>query len=322
MNPLILYGIIFVIALLSLELIFFAIRMIRNPDRAEVRRRLRMSLEGFDEKEATDLYKKNLLSDIPFLNRILQFFPGIDSIRLELEQANVNFTLGLLVLLSLTLGLLGFLVGMFWNQGKLISLLIALIFAYLPKIYVGYKKRKRMAKFEEQLPEALGLIARALRSGHAFTSGMKLAADEFPDPLGPEFDETLDEINFGINVADALKNLAHRVDCADLKFFVVSVILQRETGGNLSEIMENLATLIRERFKFRGKIKVLTAEARMSATVLYILPVVLAAYLFFFQNDFIRPLYTDPIGKILLVITAVLMILGYFIIKRIIKIEV
>lgn len=166
------------------------------------------------------------------------------------------------------------------------------------------------------------MIARALRSGHAFTSGMKLAADEFPDPIGPEFNETLDEINFGINVSEALKNLALRVDCPDLKFFVVSVILQRETGGNLAEIIENLAHLIRERFKFRGKVRVLTAEAKMSATVLYILPFLLAAYLFFFENQFIRPLYTDPIGKMLLVITAILMAVGYFIIKQIIKIEV
>lgn len=322
MNPFILYGIIFIIALLSLELVFFAYRMIRYPDRAEVRRRLRMSMQDFDEKEAANLYKKNLLSDIPFLNRILPLLPGIERIRLVLEQANVQFTLGFLVLLSVTLGLLGFLVGMFYNQGRLVSIVIGVAFAYLPKFYVSYKKKKRMAKFEQQLPDALGLIARALRSGHAFTSGMKLAAEEFPDPIGPEFNETLDEINFGINVSDALKNLAHRVDCPDLKFFVVSVILQRETGGNLAEIIEGLAKLIRERFKFRGKIRVLTAEAKMSAAVLYILPFLLAAWLFFFQNEFIRPLYTDPIGKILLGITAFLMFIGYLLIKKIIKIEV
>lgn len=322
MNPFILYGIIFVIALLSLELVFFSYRMIRYPDRAAVRRRLRMSLETFDEKEAANLYKKNLLSDIPFLNRIMPLFPGVESARLALEQANVQFTLGFLILLSLTLALVGFLLGMLWNQGVLISLMIAVAFAFLPKIYVGYKKRKRMGKFEQQLPDALGLIARALRSGHAFTSGMKLAADEFPDPLGPEFNETLDEINFGVNVAEALKNMANRIECTDLKFFVVSVILQRETGGNLAEIIEGLAHLIRERFKFRGKIRILTAEARMSATVLYLMPFFLAAYLFFFQNQFIRPLYTDPIGKVLIAITAVLMVVGYFIIKQIIKIEV
>lgn len=140
MNPFILYGIIFVIALLTLELLFFSYRMIRYPDRAAVRRRLRMSLESFDEKEAANLYKKNLLSDIPFLNKILPLLPGVESVRLTLEQANVQFTLGFLILLSFTLGLLGFLGGMFFNQGQLVSFLIGLALAYLPKIYVSYKK--------------------------------------------------------------------------------------------------------------------------------------------------------------------------------------
>ena len=131
---------------------------------------------------------------------------------------------------------------------------MAVVAASLPLFYVQDPKKKReWPDLKNSSPKDWDLIARALRAGHAFTSGMKLAADEFGDPLGPEFEETLDEINFGVSVPDALKNLARRVDCPDLKFFVVSVILQRETGGNLAEIIENLAHLIRERFKFRGK---------------------------------------------------------------------
>lgn len=322
MNPFILYGIIFIFALLILELIFFSYRMIRYPDRAEVRRRLRMSLEGFDEKEAANIYKKNVLSDIPFLNRILPYFPGVEGARLLLEQGNVQFTLGFLVMLSMTLGLSGYLAALMLGQGHLVGLLAGAVTFMIPNMYVRYKKNKRMAKFEEQLPDALGLIARALKSGHAFTSGMKLAADEFPDPMGPELNETLDEINFGINVAEALKNFARRIDCPDLKFFVVSVILQRETGGNLAEIIENLAQLIRERFKFRGKVRTLTAEGKLSATILYILPFVVAGYLAFSQPNFMEPLFTDPIGKILIAITIFLMIVGYFIIRKVIKVEI
>jgi tight adherence protein B len=179
-----------------------------------------------------------------------------------------------------------------------------------------------MAKFERQLPEALGLIARALRAGHAFTSGMKLACEEFSDPLGPEFEDTLDEINFGQSVTDALKNLALRVDCPDLRFFVVSVILQRETGGNLAEIMEGLAHLMRERFKFRGKVRVLSAEGRLSASILFILPFFLAAFLFVFHPQVVAPLHQDPIGKVLMWIMGALMFLGFLMIRRIIKVEV
>jgi tight adherence protein B len=179
-----------------------------------------------------------------------------------------------------------------------------------------------MASFEKQLPEGLGLIARALRAGHAFTSGMKLAADEFGDPLGPELRETLDEINFGLSVPEALKNLARRVDCPDLSFFVVSVILQRETGGNLSEIIENLARLIRERFKFRGKVRTLSAEGRLSAVVLLLIPFVLFGVLFVVNRPYVTTLMVDPIGKALAGIAGLMMILGIIMIKRIIKVEV
>ena len=129
-----------------------------------------------------------------------------------------------------------------------------------------------MEKYERQLPEGMELIARALKAGHAFTSGMRMAADEFDDPLGPELDYTLDELNFGISMQDALNRMTTRVDCMDLKYFVVSVVLQRETGGNLAEIIETSARIIRLRFKFQGKVKTLVAEAKLSAIVLDLVP--------------------------------------------------
>jgi len=186
---------------------------------------------------------------------------------------------------------------------------------------VSRKKKKRMAKFESQLSDALMLIARALRAGHAFTSGMKLAADEFEDPIGPEFEETIDEINFGVSVPDALRTLSRRVDCPDLGFFVVSVILQRETGGNLAEIIENLAHLIRERFRFRGKVRILSAEGRFSAAILLAFPFLLFGVLFVLNREYLVPLTTDPLGKLLVGIGAVMMLLGLQLIRRIIRVE-
>jgi len=314
--------IIFIIALLAIELAFFSYRMIRYPDRAEVRRRLRMSMQDFDEKEAANIYKKSKLSDVPFLNRILPIFPGVEGIRLYMEQANVQYTLGFFILLTMALGMVGFLAGTLFKLQLAPSILIAVFLATLPTLSLRRQKNKRMAKFEKQLPDALGLIARALRSGHAFTSGMKLAADEFDDPIGTEFNETLDEINFGVSVAEALKNMANRVDCPDLKFFVVSVILQRETGGNLAEIIEGLAEIIRERFKFRGKLKTLSAEGRLSANILIVLPIFMAVYMFFVAPEVISVLYTDPIGRAMSVIMVVLMIVGYLMMRRIVKVEI
>jgi tight adherence protein B len=151
---------------------------------------------------------------------------------------------------------------------------------------------------------------------------MKLAADEFDDPIGPEFRETLDEINFGVSVTDAMKNLANRLDCPDLKYFVVSVIIQRETGGNLSEIMDSLSYLIRERFKLKGKIRVLSAEGRLSAIILVLLPLVLVIALRLIAPKYIETLLIEPVGRVMAVVAACLMVLGVFTMKRIINIRV
>ena len=322
MNILLLSVIIFTFSLLVLELSLYSFRTFMHPDRAEVRRRLRQSMAEKGTENEEGIYKKNALSEVPFMHGLLARLPGIERLQLTMNQANVKFTLGFFTLLSITLGFIGYLLGMILVKNAILALLIAVCSANLPMMYVRSKKKQRMAQFEKQLPEALGLIARALRAGHAFTSGMKLAADEFNDPLGPEFEDTLDEINFGQSVTVALKNLVRRVDCPDLNFFVVSVILQRETGGNLAEIIEGLAHLIRKRFKFKGKVRTLTAEGRLSAIILYILPVLLAAFLFIFHPNVVAPLYEDPVGRLMAAFMVGLMIVGFFIIRRIIRVEV
>jgi len=179
-----------------------------------------------------------------------------------------------------------------------------------------------MAKFEKQLPDALGLIARALRAGHAFTSGMKFAAEEFADPLGPYFKETLNEINFGVNVADALKNLAVQVECPDLRFFIVSVILQRETGGNLAEIIEGLSHLIRERFKFRGKVRSLSAEGRLTGKILVAIPLLLFFGLYLINPNYAGLLILDPLGRLMAGTGICLMIIAWLVINRIVSLDV
>jgi tight adherence protein B len=191
-----------------------------------------------------------------------------------------------------------------------------------PFLYLLILKQKRTAKFKRQLPEALDLMSRALRAGHAFTNGLRLAADEFDDPLGPEFSEVLDEINFGISVPDALRNLTRRIDCPEIKYFVVGVILQRETGGNLSELMGILAFLIREKFKFQGKVQTLSAEGRLSAFILILLPFLIAGWLQFSNPKYLAPLLADPLGKIMLIGAGVMMVIGIFVMKKMVTIEV
>ena len=322
MNILLIAIIIFTISLLVIELCAYAFRLFLHPDRAAVRRRLRQNIidEGVNKEE--DILKRSVLSDVPFFNRILHLIPGIQRLQLLMNQANAQYTLGFFILTSMFFGLLGYLLMVYLMGSTWQSVILAIGTAFLPMINLRSKKKKRMAKFEKQLPDALGLVARALRAGHAFSSGMKLASQEFGDPLGAEFEKAQDEINFGLSVADALKNMTRRVDCPDLKFFVVSVILQRETGGNLAEIIESLAHLIRERFKFRGKVRVLTAEGRLSAGILLILPFVLFAGLFLMNPEYVSPLITDPIGIVLLEVSAILMVTGVIFIKRIINVDV
>jgi tight adherence protein B len=322
MHILFLGAVIFILCLLVIELTAYGIRIIQHPDRAEIRKRLKRGLAEEFDSESPDIVKKIVLSDLPFVNRVLSAVPGVDRLELLMRQANVNYTMSFFILLSLALGLTCYLFTIGLTKDPILALLVGLAATSLPLVHLRMKKKRRIAKFEKQLPEGLGLIARALRAGHAFTSGMKLASEEFGDPLGPEFDETLDEINFGVSVTEALKNLAHRVDCPDLTFFVVSVILQRETGGNLAEIIESLAQLIRERFKFRGKVRVLSAEGRLSAVVLVIIPFLLFLTIFFVNRSFLEPLISDPLGRVIMFIAIFLMAVGVFVIRRIIKVEV
>jgi tight adherence protein B len=225
-------------------------------------------------------------------------------------------------LLSVVLGLACYLLFSLLVRSSLVAGAAGCLALSLPFFHLKMKKNKRMKRFQKQLPESLDLLVRSLRAGHAFPTGLQLVADQFDEPLGPEFRATLDEINFGVSVSDALKNLSQRVDCPDLKYFVVSVILQRETGGNLAEIMESIAYIIRERFKLQRKVDVLSTEGRMSAMVLSALPFVVFVVLHFMSPGYTGPLWGEYLGRVMLGIAGVMMLVGFVWIKRIITIRV
>lgn len=313
----------FVIVLVVIELCFYAYRNARYPDQTNIKKRLRgLSYTKDYEEKTSDILKRHIYSEVPFLNRVLHQITTLDRFERLRVQANASYPLGFFLLLSLVLGLAAFSAGTLLSLGLPIALVMGAIVLFIPYLYLRVKKEKRMGKFMRQFPEGLDLIARALRAGHAFTSGLKIAADEFEDPLGPEFDETLDEINFGVSVHDALKSLSYRVDCPDLKFFVVSVILQRETGGNLAEIIESIARLIRERFKFYGKVRVLSAEGRLSAIILVAIPFFVGIALSIMNPSYLQVLISEPGGRTAMAIAAVMMCIGIIIIRRMIRIRV
>jgi tight adherence protein B len=322
MQPLLLGATIFVISVIIVELLTYAYRSIRSPDRSMILKRLRKSIYTEDEHVGTDIMRKKVLSDIPFLNKLLLKTPGMLRFDDLISQANAKYPIGFFILFSLFLALLGFLIGTLVIKNPLASLVLLVMGGGFPFLYLIISKRRRIEKFKRQLPEALDLMARALKAGHAFTNGMKLAADQFDDPLGPEFSEALDEINFGISVPNALRNMAKRIDCSEIRYFVVGVILQRETGGNLAELMGILSYLIREKFKFQGRVRTLSAEGKLSAIILIALPFFIAGYLQFSNPKYLATLLIDPIGKAMIIGAVVLIIIGIFVMKKMVTIEV
>ena len=313
---------LFIVLVIVVELLIYGYKNMRSPNRAKIRKRLRKSVYAEDNQAGTDILRKRVLSEIPFLNRLLLKTPGILKLDNLISQANVTYPMGFFILLALFLAVLGFLVGNTVIKNRLLAVMLMFLCGSFPFLYLLILKQKRTEKFKKQLPEALDLMSRALKAGHAFTNGLKLAADEFNDPLGPEFAEVLDEINFGVSVSNALRNLAKRVECPEIKYFVVGVILQRETGGNLAELMGILAFLIREKFKFQGKVRTLSAEGRLSAFILIALPFGIAGWMWFSNPKYLDPLLTDPIGKIMIIGAAIMMVFGIIVMKKIVAIEV
>lgn len=321
MDILIVIG-IFIVTLILLEGSYVTFRSIQNPERKEVLKRLRILSSKEYENEDIDILRKNLLSEVQWLNQMLLSFRWTDKVNLFLQQADAQYTLGVYVLLSFLLASAGGLVGLLITSSRMVLILFAVFLGMIPFLYIYFKKKHRMEKFQRQLPEALDLIARALKAGHALTGGLRMVADELGDPIGTEFEKTLYEINFGVGIPEALKNLPNRVDCPDLRFFIISVILQRETGGNLAEILEKIAHLIRERFKLQGHIQVLSAEGKLSAVILIALPFVIAVALYVLNPGYIKTLVIDPIGKILILFALIMMTIGIFVMKRMVKIKV
>ncbi|MFZ5812330.1 MAG: type II secretion system F family protein [Thermodesulfobacteriota bacterium] len=293
-----------------------------RAERERLGRRL-AELAGHEvEAGPVDIVKKHRLSGLPWLNEALSRQRWTSAMDRMLAQADIQAPLGVFVLLSLVLAVFGAVFVRLFTGNMILAVIAAAFFAVLPFWWIKRMRKQRMAHFEKQLPEALDLVARALKAGHTFNSGMGMVGQEFGDPIRKEFNKTLEEINFGVTLMEALDNLMTRVDCPDLNFFVVSLKIQSETGGNLAEIVENIASLIRERFKLRGRIRILSAEGRFGAIVLTILPFGVSAAVQFTNPGYLALLFTHPIGRMILWIVGGMMFFGIMVMRKMIRIEV
>ena len=257
-----------------------------------------------------------------FLDRLAASTRGGAWLGQLIEQSGVKTTSASVIVMSLGAAAIFGLLGAVLVRTNWVAPLTAAIGFILPTVFLMRKRSMRMRKFEELFPEALDLLSRAVKAGHAFQTAMNMAAEELPDPVGPEFRKTFDEQNFGLPLRDALNAMAERIPIIDVKFFVTAVLIQRETGGNLSEILDNLSHVVRERFKVLRQVRVHTAHGRFTGWVLLALPAVLAVALSYINPDHMNLLFREPMGRTMLIIAAVMQTLGFFWIKHVIKIEV
>jgi tight adherence protein B len=242
------------------------------------------------------------------------------SLAIQLERADMNTPPAQLLTLVIACGVVGAIVLGAASPLKVITIPLGLALGWLPIAFVRHKARRRVGKFEEQFPEAIELIARALRAGHAMTTGLALVAEELPDPVGGEFRLVYDRQNFGMSMPDALRHFADRVPLLDARFFVTAVLTQRESGGNLAEILDNLGDVIRQRFRVRRQIRVVTAHARLTGWVLVMMPVAIALTMVVASPDHILTLVNDPLGAQMGVVALLLWVIGYLIIRRLVNV--
>ena len=273
-------------------------------------------------EEGGDLVKDRHIGPLPGLDRLVGGSARGFALGTWIEQSGVKISVSALLLASLaSAAVTGFLGAMVLKMA--LGWIIGGAFgAALPWIVLRIKRTRRLRTFEEAFPEALDLVSRALKAGHAFATGLKMVADEMPDPIGPEFRKTFDEQNFGLPLKDSLSNLTVRIPLLDVRFFSTAVLIQRETGGNLSEILENLAHVVRERFKILRQVRVYTAHGRLTGYVLLALPVFLMIALSFINPEHMQLLFREKIGHMLLGAAAVMQVVGYVWIKQVVKIEV
>jgi tight adherence protein B len=293
-----------------------------------IRERVAAAPTAGTPRETMALLRDEMLSRIPAFDTLLRRSERASRLQILLEQADLAVRVGNMLLYSLfsaaILGVLGYVLtgSLARNEAVLLTFVFAGLGAILPYSYASWRRNRRFSKFEEEFPEAMDTLARAVRAGHAFTMAIEIVCGELSEPVATEFRKLYEEQKYGMPVRDALLNLTERMPLVDVKFFVTAVMLQRETGGNLAEILDNLSYMIRERFKILRQVRVYTAQGRLTMMLLMALPPTIVITMLILNPSFIRPLFDDPIGHVLLAGGITLQTIGYFVIRRIIRIQV
>jgi tight adherence protein B len=295
----------------------------RNAQARILRERLSTTEKPADQAPLqAALLRDEMLSRIPAFDTFLRRSERVSQLQKLLAQGNVDARAGNFLVLCGVSALVLAAIAFFAGGSLAFAWAGAILGFFLPYAYASHMRTKRFQKFEEKFPEAIDTLARAVRAGHAFTTALEMIANELAEPVAGEFRQLYEEQKFGLPVRDALMNLTERVPLVDVKFFVTAVMLQRETGGNLAEILDNLSYVIRERFKILRQVRVHTAQGRLTMVLLMALPPTIVVMMLTLNRGFIQPLFTDPLGHALIVGGITLQTMGYFVIRKIIRIQV
>lgn len=296
-----------------------------NQQQKIVQRRLDAIEKGMrrgSESLELKLIRDELMSGVPLLHRFLQQWRWAEKLRNFVAQAGLNVKPGTLVIVSTVLELMGFLIAREVSNNLIVALAALVFGGVSPFLFVAIARKRRMSSFEKSFPEAIDLLGRSVLAGHSFITGLEMIGTELGEPLAGEFRTVFDEQNFGLPLKDALLNLAERVPIMDVRFFITALMVQKDTGGNLAEILSNLSHVIRERFKLRGEVKTRTAQGRLTAAILIAMPPIMMLVLRFMNPDYEGVLFTDPLGPVILGVAAGLQVVGAAILWKIVNIEV
>jgi tight adherence protein B len=307
--------------------IFFSIWALYTTDRRQDVIRGRMEAVRQAEQRGSDstelkLVRDEMLSTVPWLNRVMLQWDWVGSLKKFIQQAGMTIRPAKVILLMAVLGMGAYELASFFSVGTTFSLIIGAGMGLLPLAIIAIKRRRRLHQFEERFPEALDLLGRAVRAGHAFTTGLELIANECPSPIAEEFRTTFEEQNLGLPLRDTLLNMTERVPLVDVRMFVTALLIQKDTGGNLVELLDELSRVIRERFRIYRDVQVKTAQGRLTAGILIAMPFIMVALLGGVNSNYMKILFTDPAGQTMLMIAAVMQIIGSLIIWKIVHIDV
>jgi tight adherence protein B len=314
---------VFIAVILLLEGLYLMWKTYKGPEAKKIELRLKALSAAADGSARSHLLRERMLSELPPFQRFLLRLPRAHQLDRVLLQANLNWTVAKLLLACVALGAVSFLsMTALLHQPFVVGALAAGASAWLPLAYVQRRRSRRLARLEQQLPDALDLLGRALRAGHAFGAGLQMIGEEMAEPIASEFRFVHDEVNFGVSLEQALANLSVRAPITDLRYFIVAVLIQRESGGNLTEVLANLSRLIRQRLKLFWHVRVLSAEGRMSAWLLSLMPFAIGGLMNVFNPEFMAPMWNDPLGVTIVRSMLISMACGVLMLRKIIRIRI